>query len=606
MSRFGTLDWVVLALTLLLVICYGVYKSTSTKTLDGYYLSNRSMPWWLVLLSIMGTQASAVTFLSGPGQAFTDGMRFVQYYFGLPLAMVIICISFVPVFHRLKIFTAYEFLEKRFDVKTRTLTSLLFLISRGLSTGISIAAPAIILSSLLGWDVFWTNILTGGLLIIYTVTGGAKAVAYTQQLQMGIIFVGMFLAGYMVVKMLPGDVGFFDALHVSGEAGKLNVFTSGITENGFNWTDRYNIFSGIIGGFFLQLSYFGTDQSQVGRYLTARTLSESRIGLLMNGLVKVPMQFLILLVGALVFTFYQFNSAPIFFNESQLAKVENSKYKDSMVVLKSRFDALSNQKKTYAKQFTDALAAEDVSAQEQASKKMNEAQQQAELVRADAKKIIGSEEVGGDSNDNNYIFLRFVVDYLPAGLVGLLIAIIFLAAWGAIAAALNALSSSTMIDVHKRFSKKQVSENKEYRLSKMYTLMWGVFCVIAAHFAYNIGNSLIEAVNVLGSLFYGVILGIFLVALYVKRVGATAVFAAALIVELYIITSTIWPWLTKKFDFIENTLPDAFNRFMMSASTIGFLWLNMIGAVGVVVLAFILQLFLKRKKEQSLDAVPQN
>jgi SSS family solute:Na+ symporter len=595
MSRFGTLDWIVLGLTLLLVICYGVYKSTSSKNLDGYFLSNRSMPWWLVLLSIMGTQASAVTFLSGPGQAYTDGMRFVQYYFGLPLAMVIVSMSFVPVFRRLKIFTAYEFLEQRFDLKTRTLTSFLFLLSRGLSTGISIAAPSIILSSLLGWDVFWTNMLTGGLLIIYTVTGGAKAVAYTQQLQMGIIFVGMFLAGYMVVKLLPDDVGFFDALHVSGDAGKLNVFTSGITDNKFNWTDRYNIFSGIIGGFFLQLSYFGTDQSQVGRYLTARTLSESRVGLLMNGLVKVPMQFFILLVGALVFTFYQFNSAPIFFNESQLAKVENSAHKDTLGILKNQFEELSAQKKILVKQFTDALASNDKNAEELASSKLKTVQQNSESVRAEVKKLIGSKEVGGDNNDNNYIFLRFVVDYLPTGLVGLLIAIIFLAAWGAIAAALNSLSSCTMIDVHKRFSKQHLSQEREYKLSKLYTLMWGVFCVIAAHFAYNIGNSLIEAVNVLGSLFYGVILGIFLVALYLKRVGSTAVFTAAIIVEIYIVISAIWPWLLKKAPAVEQVIPELVNGFLMSAASIGFLWLNLIGALGVVVISLFLQLLIGGK-----------
>src|SRR5687768_7518740 len=345
MTAFSTIDWIVLILTLMLIITYGVYKSRTTRNLDGYFLSNRTMPWYLVLLSIMGTQASAVTFLSGPGQAYTDGMRFVQYYFGLPLAMVILCITFVPVFHRLKVYTAYEFLEQRFDIKTRTLTSFLFLLSRGVSTVISVAAPSIILSALLGWDIFWTNVFMGGLLIIYTVTGGAKAVAYTQQLQLAIIFAGMFLAGYMVVKMLPAEVGFFDALHVSGRMEKLNVFTSGITANGFDWKDKYNIFSGVIGGFFLALSYFGTDQSQVGRYLTARSVSESRIGLLMNGLVKVPMQFLILLVGALVFTFYQFNQAPLFFNETQVEKVESSRYKDSLHVLQQKYTSISVQKK---------------------------------------------------------------------------------------------------------------------------------------------------------------------------------------------------------------------------------------------------------------------
>jgi SSS family transporter len=278
----------------------------------------------------MGTQASAITFLSAPGQAYTDGMRFVQAYFGLPLAMIVLCITFLPIFHKLKVITAYEYLEKRFDVKTRTLTSFLFLLQRGVSTGISIYAPAIILSSLLGWNIYWTNIFMGGLLIIYTVTGGAKAVAYTQQLQLIIIFAGMFMAAYMVVHLLPEGIGFTDALRVGGKLGKLNVITTGVQEKGFDWTDRYNIWSGLIGGFFLQLSYFGTDQSQVGRYLTAKSLTESRIGLLMNGLVKVPMQFLILLIGIMVFTFYQFNQAPLFFNQVQVEKVERSGAKDSL------------------------------------------------------------------------------------------------------------------------------------------------------------------------------------------------------------------------------------------------------------------------------------
>ncbi|MBL7720571.1 MAG: sodium:solute symporter, partial [Chitinophagaceae bacterium] len=287
------LDWIVLVVTLLAIVAYGLYKSRTTHNLDGYFLSNRSLPWGLVLLSIMGTQASAITFLSAPGQAYTDGMRFVQYYFGIPLAMVVISIFFVPIFRNLKVYTAYEFLEKRFDGKTRTLTSFLFLLQRGLSTGISVFAPSIILSSLLGWDIIWTNLFMGGLLIIYTMTGGAKAVAYTQQLQLIVVFTGMFLAAYMVVNMLPAKVGFTDALEVGGKMGKLNVITTGITEKGFNWSDQYNLLSGIVGGFFLALSYFGTDQSQVGRYLTAKSLRESRMGLLMNGIVKVPMQFLI-------------------------------------------------------------------------------------------------------------------------------------------------------------------------------------------------------------------------------------------------------------------------------------------------------------------------
>ncbi|MEI9959139.1 MAG: hypothetical protein WDM90_23140 [Ferruginibacter sp.] len=299
----SSIDWIILCVTLTAIVLYGIYKSRTSKNLEGYFLSNRSMPWYLVLLSIMGTQASAITFLTGPGQAFSDGMRFVQYYFGLPLAMIVICIFFVPVFSRLKVYTAYEFLENRFDLKTRTLTSFLFLLSRGLSTGISIFAPSIVLSSLMGWNIYYTNLVMGGILIIYTMSGGAKAVAHTQKLQMIIVFVALFIVGYLAVKLLPDAIGFTEALHKSGEMGKMNIITSGFTDKGFDWKDRYNIWSGLIGGFFLALSYFGTDHSQVGRYLTAKNIKESRKGLLMNGLVKVPMQFFILLIGGTYFFF---------------------------------------------------------------------------------------------------------------------------------------------------------------------------------------------------------------------------------------------------------------------------------------------------------------
>ncbi|HEX4851875.1 MAG TPA: sodium:solute symporter, partial [Puia sp.] len=447
-----------------------------------------------------------VTFLSAPGQAYTDGMRFVQYYFGLPLAMVLLCVTFVPVFHRLKVFTAYEFLEQRFDLKTRTLTSFLFLLQRGLSTGISISAPSIILSSLLGWNIFWTNVFMGGLLIIYTVTGGAKAVAYTQQLQLIIIISGMIIAGYMVVHLLPPHVGFSDALHISGKAGKLNVITTGIDEHGFNWNDRYNLLSGIIGGFFLQLSYFGTDQSQVGRYLTARSIKESRLGLLMNGLVKVPMQFLILLVGALVFCFYQYNKEPVFFNQTQLEILAKSKYKDSLVLLNKEYDAMQTTKMEQMNLLADQHLQKGSPDWEKVQVVLQNAEDQKARVRTTIKRWLKDKDVNGDDNDTNYIFLRFVVDKLPKGMVGLLIAVIFLAAWGSIAAALNSLASCTIIDFHKRYAKEPLSEQKEYRLSRVYTLLWGIFCVVIAQLAYNIGNSLIEAVNVLGSLFYGVIL----------------------------------------------------------------------------------------------------
>ncbi|HVU83763.1 MAG TPA: hypothetical protein VHC50_02920, partial [Puia sp.] len=433
-------DWIVLILTLIGIILYGLYKSRAEKNLESYFLQNRSTRWYMILLGIMGTQASAVTFLSAPGQAYTDGMRFVQYYFGLPLAMVVLCVTFVPVFYKLKLFTAYEFLEKRFDGKTRTFTSLLFLIQRGLSTGISISAPSIILSSLLGWNILWTNILMGGLLIIYTVTGGARAVAYTQQLQFVIIFGGMLLAAYMVVHLLPGNVGLSDALHISGKAGKLNVITSGVGEKGFNWNDRYNMLSGIIGGFFLALSYFGTDQSQVGRYLTAKSTRESKLGLLMNGLVKVPMQFGILLIGALVFAYYQYAREPIFFNQTQIELLSKTRYADSLKLVLNAYDELQTQKVEQMEPDANAKVVNRM----QEGLVMQHAQQEQAKFRATIRRWLDDPEVKGDSNDTNYIFLRFVVDHLPKGIIGLLIAVIFLSAWGSIAAALNSLSSASI------------------------------------------------------------------------------------------------------------------------------------------------------------------
>jgi len=560
-------DWIVLIVTLIGIILYGLYKSRAEKNLESYFLQNRSTRWYMILLGIMGTQASAVTFLSAPGQAYTDGMRFVQYYFGLPLAMVVLCITFVPVFHKLKLFTAYEFLEKRFDGKTRTFTSLLFLIQRGLSTGISISAPSIILSALLGWDILWTNILMGGLLIIYTFVGGARAVAYTQQLQFVIIFAGMVLAGYMVVHLLPGNVGLSDALHISGKAGKLNVITTGVDEKGFNWNDRYNMLSGVIGGFFLALSYFGTDQSQVGRYLTARSNRESRLGLLMNGLVKVPMQFGILLIGTLVFAYYQYAKEPIFFNQTQIELLSKTKYADSLQLVLKTYNQLQDQK--VAQMEPDANA--KVVNRMQEGLVMQHAQREQAKFRATIKRWLDDPEVQGDSNDTNYIFLRFVVDHLPKGIIGLLIAVIFLSAWGSIAAALNSLSSATINDIHKRCVKVPLSTQKEYQYSQRYTLLWGIFCVVVAQLAYNIGNSLIEAVNVLGSLFYGVILGIFLVAFYLKKVSGTPVFISALITEVFVISIHL---LNQR-----------------GIVNISFLWLNAIGALGVVGMSLVLQAF---------------
>jgi SSS family transporter len=565
------IDWVVLVVTFILIISYGLYKSNATKNLEGYFLSNRSMPWYLVLLGIMGTQASAITFLSAPGQAYTDGMRFVQYYFGLPLAMIVIVVWFVPMFSKLKIFTAYEFLEQRFDLKTRTFTSFLFLLSRGLSTGISIYAPSIILSSLLGWDIYWTNIAMGGMLTLYTVSGGSKAVAYTQQLQFVIIFIGMVVSGYYLVHLLPDGLGFSDALKVGEVSGKLNVITTGSTGSGFDFKDRYNIISGTIGGFFLALSYFGTDQSQVGRYITAKNDKESKLGLLLNGVVKIPMQFLILLLGVLLFTFYQFKESPIFFNRTVETKAWSTPYKDSLAYIQNTFKVAQakqlelNRALVQTKQTDTAL-----------ENKIQKGAASLTAIQKNYKQVIASAVPGADVNDTNYIFLRFVVDYLPVGLVGLLIAVIFLAAWGSIAAALNALASCTVIDFHLRFRSKSIDGTTltqsatDYKTSKWYTLAWGVFCILTAQFATGMG-SLIEAVNVLGSLFYGVILGIFLVAFYAKKVGGTAVFWAAIVGEIFVIVC----FCLDKYNIVG----------------IGFLWLNVIGAVFVFLLSILFSKF---------------
>jgi SSS family transporter len=544
-----------------LVVLYGVYKGRTTKDIDGYYRSSRQLPWYMVMLSVIGTQASAVTFLSGPGQAYADGMRFVQYYFGLPLATIVLCITFIPIFHKLNIYTAYEYLEKRFDRKTRTFTSFLFLLSRALSTGISVYAPAIILSSVLDWNIYITNVIMGGIVIIYSISGGARAVAYTQQLQLGIIFAGLFLAAYLLIQMMPEGMGLSQALQVGDKFGKMNVITTGFTENGFNWNDRFNIISGIIGGFFLSLSYFGTDQSQVGRYLTASTIKQSRLGLIMNGIVKIPMQFFILLVGVLVFVYYSYNTSPLYFNELAIQKLKKTAYKEQILKLEKSHQLISDEKKVIVE--SGRIHHED---NIESLKKLNV---QEEALRTQLKSMIKESGILVENNDTNYVFIRFVMDHMPHGLIGLLIAVIFLAAWGSIAAALNALSSATLIDFHKQYIKSDTTSEEEFRLSRMYTLFWGIFCIVFAQFATNLG-SLIEAVNILGSWFYGVMLGIFLVAFYFKKVGGNAVFYGAIMGEICVLS-------------------------MYACTNIGWLWLNVIGALAVIGISLVLQLILRKR-----------
>jgi Na+/proline symporter len=561
------LDWIVLGLTLTFIVSYGIYRSRENRNIESYLLADQSLPWYHVTLSLMATQASAITFLSAPGQAYTDGMRFVQFYFGLPLAMVVLCITFVPRFHLLKVFTAYEFLEERFDLRTRGLTAALFLLQRGLSTGLSIYAPSLILSSILGWNITLTNIISGGLVMLYTVTGGARAVSHTHLQQMGIVTLGMVIAGFTVVKLLPDEVSFTDALHVAGKMGKTNLidFT-------FDLNSRYNVWSGIIGGFFLQLSYFGTDQSQVGRYLTGSSVGQSRLGLAMNGLLKIPMQFLILLVGALVFAFYQFTTPPLFFNQVQVDRIQNTTYAGEYQQLEERHEQIQAEKRPHVLALNEALHRDDEAAINQSREVLGDLEVQVQAVRKDAQVLL-SKANGEEVNDVNYIFLRFVIQYLPVGLVGLLIAVILLASMGSVAAAYNSLASTTIVDIYKRMVRKEAPEQHYVTASRWVTFGWGIFCIFVAQYASRMG-SMIEAVNVLGSLFYGVILGIFLVAFYFKSIGGRAVFWGALIGEVFVVVS-YWLELT------------------------AFLWLNLIGCVLVIGFAWLLQQFLPRVNYQS-------
>lgn len=548
----STLDWIVLLATLACMIAYGLHKGRGQSGAQSYLLADKQLPWYVVLLGIMATQASAITFLSAPGQAYTDGMRFVQYYFGLPIAMIVISVTFIPIFRKLNVYTAYQYLEDRFDRKTRMLTSLLFLLSRGLSTGISIYAPAIILSSILGWNIYLTNIIMGGLLIIYTYTGGAKAVAHTQKLQFLIILASMGVAGYLVVHQLPAGVGMSDALYIAGKSGKLNVITTS-----FNWKDKYNIWSGIIGGFFLALSYFGTDQSQVGRYITGRDTRESKLGLLLNGLVKIPMQFAILLIGALVFAFYSFQPAPLYFNSSAYNTLKEQE-PQSVAATESRYLQLHRQYEAQALAITQLRKDNDNTALPASVQQFKQTQTQIQSLRDSVSGRIAEQHYSPDKNDTNYIFLYFVKNALPKGIVGLLFAVIILASWGSISAALNALTASSLMDVQ-MMGRSPLPEKLELHYGRLHTLGWGIFCICVAMFAAKLG-SLIEAVNIIGSLFYGTILGIFLVALYIKRAKGNIVFIAAAIAEISVVAIYL-------------------------IDIVSFLWLNVIGALMVVLIS---------------------
>jgi SSS family solute:Na+ symporter len=559
------IDWIVLFSTLLLIVLYGIYKSRNINNIEGFLLSNRELPWYNVGLSVMATQASAITFLSAPGLAYTSGMSFVQFYFGLPLAMIVLCITFVPIFHKLKVFTAYEFLEKRFDIKTRSLTAFLFLIQRGISTGITIFAPSIILSAVLHVDVFYTTLLIGSVVVLYTTYGGTKAVSYTQLLQMGIIFGGLLAAGMMVIHFLPSEIGFVEALHIAGESNKTNAIDFTL-----DWNNQYTVWTGLIGGFFLQLSYFGTDQSQVGRYLTGSSVRESRMGLLMNGLLKIPMQFCILLIGVLVFVYYQYNNAPLFFNPTEIHKIENSIHAEEYNKLQTEQNALTQQRIQTLNALHEARVNNKESSLEQEKQNLDDINTKSAVLRKSAVDLIKANDSKAETNDNNYIFLSFVTSVFPKGLIGLLIAIIMLASMGATSSAINSLASTTVIDIYKRLINQNASEKTYLNVSRISTLGWGIFTIIVALFANKLGN-LLEAVNILGSLFYGTILGIFLVAFYFKKIRGNAVFWAAVVTEIIIV-------------------------YIWYLDVIAFLWLNLIGCVLVILFGYLLEYLLPNKR----------
>lgn len=567
------LDWVIMLGTLFFIVGYGVWKTRQTSGMEGYLLGNKDMRWWTIGLSVMATQASAITFLSTPGQAYDAGMGFIQFYFGLPLAMVIISVVFIPIYYKLKVYTAYEFLESRFGRNTRVLTASLFLLSRGLAAGITIYAPAIILSQILDWSLTFTNIFIGALVIIYTVSGGTKAVSQTHKQQMFIIFLGMFTAFGFLVYYITEWMDFGTALQVAGSMGKMDII-----DWEFNAGSRYNIWSGLIGGLFLQLSYFGTDQSQVQRYLTGSSVAQSRLGLLFNGLVKIPMQFFILLTGVLVFVFYQMTEPPLFFNEWSVERVQESPLADEYVALEEEWSELFDVKQESIVAMAQAMEAGDEEQAAALAARLELSTEQQEVMRHRAAALI--QEVNehdktvsekGEPNDYDYVFVTWVLNYLPIGIVGLLLAVIFSGAMSSTSAELNALSSTTTVDIYKRNINEEAAEEHYVLASRWFTFMFGILAILFATLA-SLFDNLIEAVNILGSLFYGTILGIFLVAFFLKRVGGRAVFPAAVIAEVVIIAL----FFMNREEVID----------------IGYLWYNLIGPALVVVLALIFQQFM--------------
>ena len=562
----STLDWLVLFLTLVSIAVYGMYKTRGKQSLENYLKGSKDN-WWTIGLSIMATQASAITFLSTPGQAYEDGMRFIQFYFGLPLAMIIISVSFVPIYYKLKVYTAYEYLENRFDLKTRTLTSLLFIVQRGLAAGITIYAPAIILSTLLGWNLTLTNIFIGVLVIAYTVSGGTEAVSITQKQQMAVMMGGMVLAGIMVIQLLP--ISLKEALQVAGKMDKLNVVNFE-----FDLADRYSFWSGMTAAVFLFLSYFGTDQSQVQRYLSGQTLTQSRMGLLMNGFLKIPMQFLILFIGVLVFVFYQFIPPPVHFNQVQTEVLRQSEYGADFSRLEQSYQAnFDSSKQVYTELLSSMDQGKETSTEELTSTLKGLKAEQQEI-REEVKTLLLTHDPETETRDTDYVFMRFVMDYLPTGVVGLLFAAIFAAAMSSSSSELNALGSTTTVDLYKRSIRKEASDNHYVMSSKLFTAFWGLGAILFATYA-SLFENLIQAVNLLGSLFYGTILGIFVVGFFIKWIKGKAVFIAAIGSQALILVV----------HFFNG------KGLMGFEWNIGFLWYNAIGCLAVVLFGLVLQLF---------------
>ena len=564
----STVDLIVLFGTLAFIVGYGSYKTRGSRNIEGYFLGNNSMKWGTIGISVMATQASAITFLSTPGQAYADGMAFVQNYFGLPIALIIISAVFIPIYYKLKVFTAYEYLESRFDLKTRLLGAFLFLLQRGLQAGITIYAPAIIISSILGWNISFTILLTGTLVIIYTVTGGTKAVSLTQKFQMGIIFLGMITAFFLIISYFPKEVSFIDALHVAGKMNKLQA-----VDFSLDMSKRYTFWSGIAGGLFLAMSYFGTDQSQVGRYLTGKNITESRMGLMFNAILKVPMQFFILFTGVMVFVFYQFVQPPVYFKQSA---VENILMKEQPAA----YDSLS---KAYHENFlakregimTMIHDIKDGKPEDTNSSvaKVQSLESESSEIRSEVKGLISKSHPDYETNDTDYVFLTFILTYLPRGIIGLLLAVIFAAAMSSTSSELNALASTTTVDFYKRLISGNNSEKHYVIVSKSLTAFWGLLAISFALFA-NQSENLIQAINIIASLFYGTILGIFICAFFFKSIKATAVFLAAILAEVAVI---IMHFLT-----------------LSGVINIGYLWYNVIGLSLTIILGFILQRFAKK------------